>query len=215
MSETDSFISEVTEEVRRDRLFQAFRRYGWIGVLAVLLIVGGAAFNEWRKARAESAAQATGDALIAALRLPEDQRGPAIAALPDQGEAGVLMAFVKAAELQRDGDAAGAAALLDGLAADGALAPLYRDLAAFKAAVIRVDLVPPADRIAALEQLALPGAPFRHLAQEQIALAHLQAGETEAAIAVLTGILEDAESSGGARDRAQSLLIALGQDPGA
>ena len=42
MSNPDSFIEEVTEEVRRDRLFALFRKYGWIGVVLVLAIVGGA-----------------------------------------------------------------------------------------------------------------------------------------------------------------------------
>ena len=51
MSDTDSFIEEVSEEVRRDRLFKLMKRYGWIAILAVLLLVGGAAFNEVRKAR--------------------------------------------------------------------------------------------------------------------------------------------------------------------
>ena len=56
MSDTDSFIDEVTEEVRRDRLFGLMKRYGWIAALAVLLIVGGAAWNEWRKAQDRAAA---------------------------------------------------------------------------------------------------------------------------------------------------------------
>ena len=38
MSESDSFIQEVTEEVRRERLFRYLRRYGWIGVVAVVVI---------------------------------------------------------------------------------------------------------------------------------------------------------------------------------
>ena len=67
MSETDSFIDEVTEEVRRDRLFGLMRRYGWIAVLAVLLIVGGAAYREYSRASDQSAARALGDALLAAL----------------------------------------------------------------------------------------------------------------------------------------------------
>ena len=50
MSNPASFIDEVTEEVRRDRLFAAFRKYGWIGLLLVILVVGGAAYNEWSKA---------------------------------------------------------------------------------------------------------------------------------------------------------------------
>ena len=41
VSESDSFIDEVTEEVRRDKLFAVFRKYAWIGVLAVAAIVGG------------------------------------------------------------------------------------------------------------------------------------------------------------------------------
>ena len=58
MSNPDSFIDEVTEEVRRDRLFAMFRKYGWIGVLIVVFIVGGAAVNEWRKSSAEARAEA-------------------------------------------------------------------------------------------------------------------------------------------------------------
>ncbi len=36
MSNNDSFIDEVNEEVRRDKLYALFRKYGWIGVVAVL-----------------------------------------------------------------------------------------------------------------------------------------------------------------------------------
>ena len=67
MSNTDSFIDEVNEEVRRDKLYGYLRRYGWIAVLVILVIVGGAAFNEYRKSQAEAKAQALGDAMLAAL----------------------------------------------------------------------------------------------------------------------------------------------------
>ena len=58
MANQDSFINEVTEEVRRDRLFTLFRRYAWIGITIVVLTVAGAAWNEWRKADARAEAQA-------------------------------------------------------------------------------------------------------------------------------------------------------------
>ena len=61
MSETDSFIEEVTEEVRRDRLYGLLKRWGWAGILFVLIVVGGAAWNEWSKAQARAAAEALGD----------------------------------------------------------------------------------------------------------------------------------------------------------
>ena len=49
MSNSETFIDEVTEEVRKDQLFGYMRKYGWIAVLAVLAIVGGTAFSELRK----------------------------------------------------------------------------------------------------------------------------------------------------------------------
>ena len=67
MSNTDSFIEEVNEEVRRDRLYGYLRRYGWIAILAVILIVGGAAWSEYRKAQTRAQAEALGDAMLSAL----------------------------------------------------------------------------------------------------------------------------------------------------
>ena len=67
MSNNESFIDEVNEEVQRDRLFQLMRKYGWIGVVLVILLVGGTAFNEYRKAQARAAAQSLGDAMLAAI----------------------------------------------------------------------------------------------------------------------------------------------------
>ena len=54
MSNTDSFIEEVTEEVRNDKLFALFRKYGWIAGLAVVVMVGGTAWSEWNKSNARA-----------------------------------------------------------------------------------------------------------------------------------------------------------------
>ena len=71
MSDTDSFIDEVNEEVRRDRFYFMLKRYGWIAVLAVILLVGGAAWNEYQKA------QARAEAAIAARQAPDELDIPA------------------------------------------------------------------------------------------------------------------------------------------
>ena len=67
MSNPESFVEEVTEEVRRDKLYRVFRKYGWIGLVAVILIVGGASWNEIRKSKARAMAENYGDALFDAL----------------------------------------------------------------------------------------------------------------------------------------------------
>ena len=52
MSDTDSFLQEVSEELRRDKLYRNMRKYGWIGLLLVVIIVGGAAYREYQKSQA-------------------------------------------------------------------------------------------------------------------------------------------------------------------
>ena len=67
VSDTDSFIEEVSEEVRRDRLYKVLRKYAWVGILAGVTIVGGTAFLEFQKAQARTEAEAVGTAIINAL----------------------------------------------------------------------------------------------------------------------------------------------------
>jgi hypothetical protein len=67
-NQNDSFIDEVTEDLRRDRLFTLFRRYGWIEILLVLGLVGGTVWTEYSKSRAQQQAQNWGDAVLAAQK---------------------------------------------------------------------------------------------------------------------------------------------------
>ena len=215
MSNTDSFIDEVTEEVRRDRLYAAFRRYGWIGGVAVLLLVGGAAWNEWRKAEADAAAQALGDRILAALDADDPiVRATGLSDLPATGDAAAVVALMAAGSERDGGDTAAAVARLAALEADPALTPLYRQLATLKRLMLEGAAgTSPADRIAALMPLTAPGAPFRQLAEEQIALAEAESGETEAAIARLRALLQEDGVSAGLRTRAGQTIVALGGDP--
>lgn len=213
VSETDSFIDEVTEEVRRDRLFALMRRYGWIGILAVLLIVGGAALNEWRKARDAAAAQGFGDQVLAAMEA--DDRNAALAAIAaTEGRAGVL-GLLQAANAVDSGDIAAASAALEAMAADATLPASLRDLARLKAVVVAGPTMDPAARDAALAALATAGAPFRALAMEQQALVHLEAGRPDEAVALARQILAEAGLTAGLRQRATELMVALGADPAA
>lgn len=211
MSETDSFIDEVTDEVRRDRLFALFRRYGWIGVVLVLGIVGGAAFNEWRKAGARAEAEAFGDAVLAAIQAPD--RVAAVSSIDATGDRAAVRDLLLAAVSEDAGDRAAALSALEIVAADATLPALYRDLARLKWVILSGPDLAPADRDAALQSLAAPGAPYRALALEQQAMADLAEGRTEAAIATLRALTQDAAASPGLQRRAAQLIVALGGDP--
>jgi len=213
VSNPDSFIDEVSEEVRRDRLFGYLRRYGWIGLVLVLLIVGGAAAWEWRRSQIEAQAQARGDALRAALAEPDAAARVAALEPVAQAEPGApVAALALAAEQQAAGESAAAVATLDALAGHGETPEIYRDIAALKSLLIDSERTAE-DRLMALEALASPGAPLRMLALEQIALVRLEQGDTEAAIEQLRAIVEDAEATADLRDRATSLMVALGVTP--
>lgn len=213
MSDTDSFINEVTEEVRNDQLFGYVKKYGWIAIALILVLVGGAAYSEWTKAQDRAVAQATGDALIDALGNDDvAERAAALAAVETDGPAEAVTGLLTAAAQQTAGDLGAAKATLDALAANDVIPQAYRDVAAFKSATIATEGEDTAARRQLLQSLATPGLPYRLLAMEQIALMDIDAGDTEAAIAGLNAILEDAAVSRGLRDRAQTLMIALGED---
>lgn len=209
MSNPDSFIDEVTEEVRRDRLFAAFRKYGWIGVVAVLAVVGGAAWTEYSKHRAELRAEAFGNGVLDAMDLgaPED-RAAAIAALPADGGQVALRALIQATDAGED--KAAALAALDALAADGGQSQVYRDLAALRAVMLAGADRALADRRAVLQDLATPGRAFRPIAAEQLAYLLIEEGNAEAAITALTALLQDQEAPAGLRNRAAQVITALG-----
>jgi hypothetical protein len=210
MSQNESFFDEVTEEVRRDRLFALFRRWAWLAVLVVVVVVGVAAWNEWRKARATTAAPALGDAIVAALAEPDPAARAAALDAVEPGGAGRALVDQLAAAMAVEGEDVDTAA--SALEAGAALndAARWRDLAALKLVLVEAGALPPEERISRLEPLTAAGAPYRLLALEQSAYARVEMGETEAALAVLRDILADGDVTEGLRLRASQMIVALG-----
>lgn len=215
MSNTDSFIDEVSEEVRRDKLFRLARRYGWIVALVIVLIVAGAAALEWRKASQRGNAQALGDAMLGALEHENSaSRAAALEDVAAEGDAQAIVLLVAAAELAGS-DAEAAGALLEQVEALPDIQPAYRDLAVLKLTMIPDYPLFSDEKIARLEPLAIPGRPFRLTAMEQMAYVHIERGESDEALTLLSQIASDAEASPAQRQRAAQLTIALGGDASA
>lgn len=215
MSDTDSFIDEVTEEVRRDRLFKAMRRYGWIGVVAVIAIVGGAAWNEWSKAQERAAAENLGDAMLAALDAPDGaMRAAALGDIEAPDAAGrAVLDLLAAGEESADNPAEAAKRLLALADRDGA-DPVYRQIATLKAVSMPGSGLSIEDRRTRLEGLALGSGVSRLLAEEQLALIDVELGDKDAAIARLQQVIADAGVTPDLLRRASQVIVALGGELG-
>lgn len=216
MSESDSFIDEVAEEVRRDRLFALLKKYGWIGIVAVVAIVGGAAWNEWQKARAQAQAEAFGDAVLAAVGSPEAKdRAVALAEVEADGSVGraTVAGFLTAADAAEAGDVDGALKALYAVAEIPDQSDLYRQLAMLKIITIAGDRIDKAERDDTLARLATPGAPFRALALEQQALNLLAEGNADGAVSLFEGLREDADATPALMARVEQVLTAIETKP--
>ena len=208
MSDTDSFIDEVTEEVRRDRLFGYFRRYGWIPAVIIVALVGGTAYNEWSKAQLEQAAQVRGDALLDALELEDTAEQAAAFRAIAREEEDALAAKLLAAGVETEQ----AADLLKSVAADEGQPQYIRDLARLKMA--STEGVLSADEAAAiLAELSEPGGTYRNVATELLVAVQLQRGDHEAALELLQAHIKDAEASSEQIQRMAELIVALGASP--
>jgi hypothetical protein len=216
VSNPDSFIDEVTEEVRRDRMFGMLRRYGWIGGLLVALVVGGAAWREWAAARDAASARAFGDALHAAIDTPDAAaRAAALAELGTTADQRALVALIGAVMAEPDADPAAREAVMAALEAAAAapgVDPIWADLALLRRISIGAagGVLDPAARRAALAPLIVPGRPLRTLAEEHLALADLEAGDIAAARARLEALAGDAETPQAQRRRLMRILTAIG-----
>lgn len=215
MSDTDSFIEEVSEEVRKEKLFATLRKYGWIGVLAVLLIVGGAAWNEWRKAAESAGAEALGDAILTALeREDRATRAAALAVIEaPEGAARAMVALLAAGE-QAPSDPRLAAERLLALSDAPGVPNVYRQIAVLKAVAIPESGLEITARRDRLTPLVATGGIVRLLAEEQLALLLLEEGDADAALAALQMLRQDAEITASLVQRVDQLIIALGAVPG-
>jgi len=215
MSNSDGFIEEVTEELRRDQMMAKLKRYGWIGVLAVLLIVGGAAFSEYRAAQARAQAEGLGDAMLGALESDDAaQRVAALEQVETPGpKADAVLALLTASEQVAAGDTAGAVSSLETVSLNSEIPQIYRQIAQFKALTLQAETLDAATRKQGFEALGSAGGTLRLLAQEQLALIAIQEGDTATAITTYQGILSDAGVTPDLQQRALQVIVALGGEP--
>ncbi len=206
-------FDEVDEDVRRERMHAAAKRYGPLiggGVAVIIAVVAGVTF--YRQYQADARAEA-GAAFLAATRAQQETPSAgqsAFAQLAEAGPAGYpLLARLKEAEaLTQKGDRQGAIAALNGVE-DLDAPQRYKDLARLMALSLRSYEEPPETLLPLVEPLAAAGSPWRVFAQEQAAMLEWKLGRMDAARTRLEAISADAEAPVGIRARADAALSAM------
>ncbi len=207
-------FQQVDESLREERLKGLWRRYGWMLILGVVLIVGGtAAIVGWR-AYEQSEAEDQTDAYLTVLAEAGDD-GAAVAealiAFAEERDGGIAaLAQMHAAGLTAQaGDTAGAVRQYDLVADNTDLPKSIRDAARIMAALHAFDLETSAEVRSRIIGLEDPASPWRHSAREILAMLALRDGDADTAISELTAIIEDVDAPRNIRVRANELLQAL------
>ncbi|MFN3797821.1 MAG: tetratricopeptide repeat protein, partial [Sphingobium yanoikuyae] len=181
---SEAFMREVDDAVRQDQLLTFWQRYG--RALAVLLIVGLAAFGGWlywqhySKTQSEAVSEQMDKMLATAVGggTPDAKDVDALAKASQPGyRASALL--VKAGLAARKGDNKAAIEAYKAMAADSSLDQPYRDLALIRQTTIEFDALKPQQVVDRLKPLAVEGAPWFGSAGELVAIAYMKMRKPE------------------------------------
>lgn len=179
----DSFIREVDEELRSDRMKTIWKRFGKLIIaIAVLIVVGTAAdrgYQYWQETQASN----SGDAFLAALNLAREgeteQALEALRALEADGYGSyAVLARLRAATVLADaGDYQAAISDFSTIGNDNSVPVAIRDAARIRAGYLLVDHGSYEDVANQVESLSGADNAMRHSAREALGLAAWKAGE--------------------------------------
>ncbi len=208
----DSFIREVDDELRSDRMRGVWSRFGkYIIAAAVLVVLGTAAdrgYDYWKKSQASK----SGDAFLAALTLARDgQQDQALAALRQLEQNGFgaysVLARMRAATVLADqGDFQTAISDFSTIGNDNGVPAAIRDIARIRAGYLLVDHGSYEDVATQVEVLSGGDNPMRHSAREALGLAAWKANDFTRAREWFDLIAGDNGVPGGISQRAGVML---------
>jgi hypothetical protein len=215
-TEQDTFLREVDEELRRERVNTFFARYTWHLVAAVVLFLAAIGGVIWWQNKEQANRGLEGEALLEAIQKAEVGNRPASLAkaqeISDSGADGyrVAASFLKASNEAEAGNAAAAAATLRAIAEDEDLAEPYRQAALIRQTLLEYDRLQPQAVIQRLGPLARPGQPWFGTAGELVAIAHLRLRQNDRAGQLFARIARDETVPSSIRTRAVQMAGSLG-----
>ena len=213
MADTDSFVQEVTEEVRRDAMFAAWKKYGPFVVGAIALVIIGTAASAWWSNSQITSKRAAGGAFIDAqtVEAPNDAAEAFLSlSRESEGDYAAMAGLRAGASFGAAGDVDRAVEQYKAVAAMADVDPRLTDLATLRTVMIRADVMEPSEMLETLQPLAMAGEPWRAVALEFTAAAYVRAGDTDAAVEALSTLVSDATTTPAVQARAREMIAALG-----
>ncbi len=167
MVESESFIKEVSEEVKRDKLFKALNKFKWPLFTLIVLLVGAVGGYEYYKFDKKSRAQKNGELLISAIESLKEN-GQTVTEKIDNKFASVLIKLNEAKYFEEKGDMKSASAAYNHIISKYGENKFFNHYSKFQ-----LYLMDPAKslgdvkKIKILDELSAPDSPLKLLALEQ------------------------------------------------
>lgn len=216
--EDEILMREIDEAVRQDDTAQFFKKYGVaLGAAITVLLAGMLGYWYWDSTR-EAELERQSEAIIGALDSVDANdfasASEKVAGLVENGSPGArtVARFLQAGAALEQGEIARAVELYAAVVADPDAPPPLRDLALIREVSANFDDREPADIIAKLDRLAVPGNEFFGSAGELVAIAHLEAGNRDEAGTLFAEIAKDEDLPDTLRSRARQMAGLLGVD---
>lgn len=215
---TETFVREVDENLRRDRLRDFVKAYGsWLIAAVILFLAASGGFIWWTQHKQQ---QAEGQVEQLA-EIYKNVGSNNLARAPNQldelagGSSKAVRAsalFTRAALAVQQNDLKLATRKYRDIANDNGLPAVYRDAALIRQTALEFDQLAPKDVIGRLEPLAKPGGPWFGSAGEMTALALIKQGKKQEAGRLFAAIAKDNSVPQSLRDRSTQIAGSLGVD---
>lgn len=213
--DSEAFIREIDEEVRRERLTKLWNQYGALfvgGLVAIVLMVGG---WQWYTAYQLDRAQTAGRQFQEAVEMLDgDKQKDGLAALEQIAQEGTpayaLLAKLRlAAERREAGKNAEALALYTAIADNTSADRILRSFASLQIASLKVDDGTWTDVQNRLNDLSDDSSPWRYTARELLGLAAFKHKKWSEARQAYTSLMSDPAVPQTLRQRAQTALALI------
>lgn len=217
-TDAETFMREVDDELRKERLDNIVRRYGVAIIGAIVLILAAVGGWIWWKSHRQAQASATGESLLQALDATEsgnrNSAATKIAEVANSDVEGYRVAalFARASTQVEAGNAATAIATLRSVAEDQDLAEPYRQAALIRQTALEFDRIQPQVVVRRLGPLARPGQPWFGSAGELVGMAQIRMRRPDLAGPLFQRIGRDERVPDSIRTRVIQMAGSLGYD---